>query len=299
VCPSSEPCLTKTKTKAMTQAEYNRQYREKMQADPVRLAAYKARQAARDKARHERTKADPNRYAVARIMMKVRQGRYRQRHPDRVREEKRVYAINHREECNARASRYNKQKRRAPEHLIMVSYRSEVNRLRWFDEQNHWRNHPVLAAPWTKEKSRRNIEAFKARVQCDPAFRFLTNIRRRVRTAMEKSGVRPSYTVQQAEADLGCPVAVALTHIASLFKPGMNWNNWSLHGWHLDHVEPLSSFDLSDPAQVRKACHISNLQPLWSRENYIKRLHEERDLPSRHEQEGHETARIYVQQCLM
>lgn len=40
--------------------------------------------------------------------------------------------------------------------------------------------------------------------------------------------------------------------------------------WHIDHVVPLSSFDLSDPEQFRRAVHFSNLQPLWQDENVRK-----------------------------
>ena len=43
------------------------------------------------------------------------------------------------------------------------------------------------------------------------------------------------------------------------------------HGdWHIDHITPLASVDLSDPAAVRSACHYTNLQPLWASVNHQK-----------------------------
>lgn len=50
----------------------------------------------------------------------------------------------------------------------------------------------------------------------------------------------------------------------------MTWKNWSPTGWHIDHKIPLAFFDLTDRKQLLKACHYTNLQPLWSNENIRK-----------------------------
>lgn len=57
-------------------------------------------------------------------------------------------------------------------------------------------------------------------------------------------------------------------YIAAKFLDGMTWET---HGyWHLDHIEPVSSFDHNEPEQV-KACWIfTNFQPLWGRVNSKK-----------------------------
>ena len=45
----------------------------------------------------------------------------------------------------------------------------------------------------------------------------------------------------------------------------MKWNNIEL-----DHVRPLSSFDLKDYEQLKEASHYSNIQPLLAKDNRIK-----------------------------
>jgi hypothetical protein len=50
----------------------------------------------------------------------------------------------------------------------------------------------------------------------------------------------------------------------------MSWENWSRNGWHIDHIVPLDSFDLTNPDQVKTACNYTNLQPLWAADNIRK-----------------------------
>lgn len=65
-------------------------------------------------------------------------------------------------------------------------------------------------------------------------------------------------------------MAAFKVYLESLFQPGMVWENYGNDGWHIDHVRPLSSFDLLDPVQFSQACHYTNLQPLWAKDNLSK-----------------------------
>jgi hypothetical protein len=57
-------------------------------------------------------------------------------------------------------------------------------------------------------------------------------------------------------------------HIESLFIDGMTWDN---HGeWHIDHIKPIASFDLNIKEELIKCWSLSNLQPLWAKDNLIK-----------------------------
>lgn len=69
---------------------------------------------------------------------------------------------------------------------------------------------------------------------------------------------------------LGCTVSEFQEYIESKFQDGMGWENWSQSGWHLDHIIPLSSFNLLDEGEIMVACHYTNFQPLWAKDNFKK-----------------------------
>ena len=78
------------------------------------------------------------------------------------------------------------------------------------------------------------------------------------------------YLVKNGSAveDLGCSVPEFKDYIAGKFQIGMSWDNQGK--WHLDHIKPLSAFDLNDRKQFLEACHYTNYQPLWASENLRK-----------------------------
>ncbi len=73
-----------------------------------------------------------------------------------------------------------------------------------------------------------------------------------------------------AVRDLGCSIEEFKSYLESKFTPDMNWSNRGVKGWHIDHIVPLSAFDLTNPEELKKACHYTNLQPLWWNDNLSK-----------------------------
>ena len=99
------------------------------------------------------------------------------------------------------------------------------------------------------------------RYKTDPLYRLACNIRR----AMSRS-----IKVEKTQTLLGCSFEIFKTYIESKFLPGMTWDNYCYDGWHIDHIKPLSWFDITDPTQVAIANHYTNLQPLWAVDNLSK-----------------------------
>lgn len=73
----------------------------------------------------------------------------------------------------------------------------------------------------------------------------------------------------RTEHYIGCSFNDAMIRLQSQFKKGMTWDN---HGtkWTIDHIVPLSAFDLTNPNDRRMANHISNLRPMLRIDNIRK-----------------------------
>lgn len=92
-------------------------------------------------------------------------------------------------------------------------------------------------------------------------------LKKRIRCALKRSKSTKSFKTQEL---IGCSIEELKIHLESLFKPGMTWENRGVNGWHIDHIRPCVSFNLSDPEQQKQCFHYTNLQPLWAEENMSK-----------------------------
>ncbi len=99
----------------------------------------------------------------------------------------------------------------------------------------------------------------------DMSFRISVNMRSRMRQAL-KNNVKVNTTI----ALLGCSIEELKSYLESKFSNGMTWDNYSYKGWHIDHIKPCDSFDLSDYEQQKICFHYSNLQPMWWKDNLSK-----------------------------
>lgn len=140
----------------------------------------------------------------------------------------------------------------------------------YMKERRH--NDPVFAAKYrvskvlTRKKNRAQIRAYENhKRKTDVNFRLAGNLRSRLRRAMIFGrGAKSASTLQL----LGCTVDELKVKLESRFQPGMTWDNYG--EWHVDHIKPCASFDLTEPAQQLACFHFSNLQPLWALENLKK-----------------------------
>lgn len=78
-------------------------------------------------------------------------------------------------------------------------------------------------------------------------------------------GLHPDVNADTAS---GCSFPALVAHIEAQWYDGMSWTNYG--SWHIDHIVPISSVDLSDFDAAMRVFHFSNLQPLWAHENVKK-----------------------------
>lgn len=125
-------------------------------------------------------------------------------------------------------------------------------------------------------KRERNAH-LKRRKASDPIFK----LRERLRSTFAD---KLRMTIQAADKEtrnikvagvlklIGCSLSDLIIHLERQFQSGMTWNKWGRGRgkWHIDHIRPISSFDLTSADEQLLCWHYTNLRPLWAEENLSK-----------------------------
>jgi hypothetical protein len=140
------------------------------------------------------------------------------------------------------------------------------------NKEHYFKNREYYIAKMNKRqtdpKTKRKVQDYRngyyrKKRKNDIQFKIKVNLRSRFYKVLK--GLAKSATTIDL---LGCSVVELIKHIESLWQSGMTWDNYGK--WHIDHIKPLSSFNLISKEEQRKACHYSNLQPLWAIDNFKK-----------------------------
>lgn len=188
---------------------------------------------------------------------RVYEAKWRAKHRARLQERSREWR-----KANAAAYRKRERRRYAAKKAARIAAVLKSRKLHWaayLEYMRRWRK----ANPDKVNRSRR--KGYRRRIAEDLPYRLSKMLRSRLHKLVS-GGSKGASAVR----DLGCTLPELVQHLQSKFTAGMTWENYGTKGWHIDHIRPLSSFDLTDPEQARAACHYTNLQPLWWHENVRK-----------------------------
>jgi hypothetical protein len=124
---------------------------------------------------------------------------------------------------------------------------------------------PEYRAELRKRQNERQRQLHKKRYGNDPQYTVAMRVRSRIYQALKAGGYsKPDKT----DNLVGCSFAFLRQHIERQFKGKMSWDN--PNSYHIDHIVPMSAFDLTDPAQLKVACNWQNMRPLLPRKNMSK-----------------------------
>lgn len=160
-------------------------------------------------------------------------------------------------QCHKCIGKYGKEYRK--NNIEKVKYRGKIWRAK---------NKPKIETKAKRYRERRNIleaKRYHERKNTDVQYKLKKLLRGRLSAAL-----RNNYKVGSAVDQLGCSIENLKSYLENKFEEGMNWHNHGNSGWHIDHKIPLNSFNLENKEQLLKACHYTNLQPLWAKDNLQK-----------------------------
>ena len=160
---------------------------------------------------------------------------------EKIKESNRKYAIKNREKIFAYQAKYRKENK------------EEINRKirEWY-----YKN---------RKKVKERMEIYNRVYRNTLHFKIKDNMGRRSRSALKKDNGKKTKGTMKL---VGCTAEQLKQHIEKQFKPGMSWEQRD--SFHIDHIIPCASFDLTKLSEQKKCFHYTNLQPLYPIENIKK-----------------------------
>lgn len=98
-------------------------------------------------------------------------------------------------------------------------------------------------------------------------FGIASRLRDRLRGILRKKKTPKAASTLEL---IGCDYETVRAHLESKFTEGMSWEVFLTGAIHIDHIKPLSKFDLTTPEGQKAAMNWKNLQPLWATDNFLK-----------------------------
>jgi len=169
---------------------------------------------------------------------------YRKNNKEKIKECKLVYSKNNKTKIQENKKRY---------------YKNNKDKIENFKTEYRKNNKGKILEAHNKYRKERYSNNLNYKISCI--------LRSRLRHALKSQGATKNIETLEL---IGCSIEEFKLHIKSLFKEGMTWDNHSFEGWHIDHIKPMASFNLSDTEELKECCNYTNLQPLWAFDNLSK-----------------------------
>jgi len=173
--------------------------------------------------------------------------------PKKAKEHRKLYYQNNKEKMrllNIRWRKNNPEKSDA----IYARYRNTEKRRK-------------IARDWATKNREAGMKRFVERYASEPQFNIAIKFRRRIYMAIRSQFTKKAKTTIEL---LGTTYAGLKEYIGDKFTEGMSWEKVLSGEIHLDHIKPVSLFNLEDVEEQKKAFHYTNLQPLWAKDNLGK-----------------------------
>lgn len=143
------------------------------------------------------------------------------------------------------------------------THQQEIKEYRRKYELAHQKEKKEYNSNYFKTYKNKLAEYVKNRLRTNINYRLASRLRTRIHEVLK--GNSKSKTTMNL---VGCSIQTLKQYLEKSFKSGMSWDNYGK--WHIDHIRPCVSFDLSKEEEQRKCFNYINLQPLWAEDNLRK-----------------------------
>ena len=116
-----------------------------------------------------------------------------------------------------------------------------------------------------KYKNKNVINQYYKKINNNKIDQIFNSINKRLYKALLKQNINKKYTYLEL---LGCDLLEFELDLINKLKEGMTLENYG--EWEIDHIRPISLFNLNNNNELFNCCNYNNFQPLWKKENIIK-----------------------------
>jgi hypothetical protein len=227
-----------------------------------------------EKNKEKRREYIKNYYEKNKEKIKTKTSEYRRNNLDKAKEWDITYREKNKEKINNRNKKYRDENKELVRKQAKISRKKNKHKIAEYKKKYYEKNKEIIDEyrknyyENNKQKIlKNNRDYLNERYKTDKKFKLKTLLRNRIANAIMRSyGEKDAVTTQL----LGCDWGVVKQHLEEQFKEGMCWENHGRRGWHIDHIRPCASFDLTDPEQQKECFNYKNLQPLWEEDNLKK-----------------------------
>jgi len=193
---------------------------------------------------------------------------YRKNNKDKIRELNRAYVIKNPAKVQEWAKK--SQEKNKEQNLASGRRSYQKNKDKILAKHKEYREaHKEEGKEYQKAYYQKNKPRIYARenkrLKEDPQARLSRALRARLREAIKVLGGKKFTSALDL---VSCTIEELREHMEIHFQEGMSWDNYG--EWHIDHIKPCCSFDLTEETQQRECFHYTNLQPLWAKDNLEK-----------------------------
>jgi hypothetical protein len=146
------------------------------------------------------------------------------------------------------------------------SYRHKDGYFKWCSKcheiktKNKGNNKKIKRTPeYMREYNKKRLEDISHSLKYMVRSNLHTYLRRNLKSSKQNSTLK--Y--------LGCSIEFLKKWFELNFDGNMTWKNRGNY-WHIDHIKPCSSFDLTNQDDIYKCYNWTNLRPLEKNENILK-----------------------------
>lgn len=124
-------------------------------------------------------------------------------------------------------------------------------------------------------------DKWRLRYRHDPEFHAVERLRSQMRRKRRGKERNIAYFMRKSVKErtkgdkwitnlLGYTAEDLRQHIERQFSRKMSWDRFVAGDIDIDHIVPASSFDLTQESEIKAAWALSNLRPMWSKDNRAK-----------------------------